>query len=142
MNNPRKVMLAALAVLFVSQFMTYSTSNVYGYVTPTDGWRGTHAVWHYENNPEGTGWEIHRHAMLIIPLLAYVYLSSFWKKDFWRRWGYLISLVLIFACLTPGEWTEYGFKLGLAAFGLAIWATVLNRRDRKSAQQFPGVNAG
>jgi hypothetical protein len=127
--RPRRLMLTATVVLFVSQFFMYSESTDYGMLS-MDANYNTHGTYWFTGDPVGTGWQIHWQAKLIIPLLAVAYLSKICEDLRWRAWGYLASVFLVFFSMTPGQQWMTGMRIGFAAMAIAIWAAVENRRLR------------
>jgi hypothetical protein len=133
MSKARRTMTVALAVLFVSQFFAYAEDRGYGVLSMDSNYNTSGTYW-VDLEPSGTGWEIHPYARLIIPFLAFAYITSLCEQPWWRNWGYLASVMLVFICLSPGQQWMPGTRLGFVSLGLAIWAAVQNRRARKAEQ--------
>lgn len=126
----RVLLAVSLVVIFASQFLGYRRSESYGHLVVHADYSTT-GYYHYDFRPVGTGWQIHRFAPWVLTFLAFAYLTDLCEGRTWRRWGYLFTLGLVFLCLSPGAWTEPGFKLGLLGFAGCLVATMLNRAARK-----------
>ena len=125
-------MLVGLAVLFISQFFSYCADDSYGIMT-MDAEFNTHGTYWLSTGPVGTGWQLHAVAPYLFAVFAFIYFTVRCETAYWRRWGYLLTVILAFGCLAPGAWVCGGFKLGLAGYGLMIWAVARNRSDRNKS---------
>lgn len=127
---PRILMLAALVLLCASQFFDY-------FEAPGTGLSGFEReagaapiIW---DGVPVTGWDLHPQALPILMLLAAAFLvGDLAEHPLFRRFGYWISLGLVFAAMSPGAPTRAaGAALGGAAFLMvlvaAIWRQLLPR---------------
>lgn len=132
----RKLMTAALVLLFVSQFFTYRNYTGHSMMTVGMGFEST-SVTHWFGQDAGTGWELHPHAYVIIAVLAVIYLNEISESEFWSRWGWWLTLPAFWAAIVPGGISAPGAKMGLLAVGLALLAAIANQFERKAAKAAP-----
>lgn len=122
----RKLMLAAIVLMAVSQFLPYSTAYRDAIMS------GTSMPFAVNEGVDGTGWEVHGHALPMLLLLLGYFLSPLADDKGFGRFGWWVSVVALFITMMPGSPTP-GVWVGLAAVGLAIVAAILNGRDVKRA---------
>ena len=130
------VMIAAILLLFVSQFFYYFDDKgtaVLGNMTNLDYYTTLDFI---SFDRIGTGWELHPHAYVILVLLAFAFLrDDILDHPLFQRWGWWVSLILVFAAIIPGApMRATGAGMGGIAFLIAIAAVVLHRRERKAAK--------
>ncbi|MDB5430564.1 MAG: hypothetical protein JWP35_1680 [Caulobacter sp.] len=119
-DRDRKTMMAAIILLFVSQFLPYRHASGGGYLTremDTDHYTG-HVF--FNGHSAATGWQAHPYAIVLIGALAAIYLTKFHTRPWWVKWGYWASCVIIFPCISGEVIATPGGLMGLVAFGLAV----------------------
>ncbi len=129
----RRNMIVGLAIVFVSQWFQYGTGEGVGVLSMNSIYE-THGVYWFPNGYGGTGWEMHPVAPYLLPVLACIYFTALSESVFWRKWGYLLTVVLAFPCLLAGEGKCGGCMAGLIGACFMIWGSVLNRKDRKAEE--------
>src|ERR1700731_3716393 len=108
MSRAGKIMLAAIALLFVSEFFIYYAPQ--GWTSIGTRLPGDKPYGEYWNDPAraSTGWQMNSYAWLVIPCLAIVYIGGWCERPFWRNWGYLISLGLFVIAAGGGQSSQPG----------------------------------
>lgn len=129
----RRWLLIGLTLLFFSQFLLYHHNGNYG-IAMADGAGGLSTGIYLD--PPATGWDEHPLARLVLPALFVVYVSLLRFKPFWVRWGYGVSVFLMFLFgIITGEsgatLDVWGTRLGLAAIAMAGYAAYLDFQARK-----------
>ncbi len=130
----RKLMTVALILLFASQFFTYQNYSGHSMMTVGIGFEST-TITHWFGQEEGTGWELHPHAYVIIAALVLIYLNEISETEFWSRWGWWLTIPLFWAASSPGGISAPGAKMGMAAVLLALAAAVANLFERRAARR-------
>jgi hypothetical protein len=131
-GRARRTMLTALCVNVVSQFFHYSDADVTTYVNYSNPGHSERP--HGEVlGMTGIGWAVH---WLAIPILAFLFWhysrpASEERKGF-GKWGWWPTLVALWFAMLPSS-PSLGLYLGIASFGIAIWAVVLKGREEKAA---------
>jgi hypothetical protein len=125
--RPSQLALGALLLLCVSQFFTYYVPRNWGTLSISSNFN---TVGHYYFDPVkgGTGWAIHPWAPHVLMLLAALHGSSISESRHFRRFGYWLSLPLMFGALTPGSISMPGGKMGVTALCLMLLAAIWNWR--------------
>jgi hypothetical protein len=132
---PQLIMLGAILLNFVSQFFLHVNdpgSAMLTDMTNTDYYTGIHYFW---GKGVATGWELHPHAYVILLVLAFVYLrDDVVEGSFFRRWGWWLSVLAIFACTIPGNYVQEvgGIMSGISVL-IAVAAAIGNGRQVKAA---------
>lgn len=121
-TRPQKLMLGAIVLMALSQFLPYSTAFSSAIF---DGTATTHAV---NEGVTGRGWEIHPHAIPVYVLLLGYFLSPLAHDKGFGRFGWWVAAIALFVTMMPGSPTP-GVWVGLVAVGLAVVAAILNGRD-------------
>ena len=137
---PRLLMIAALILLTLSQFFAY-------FDDPTTGFLSIHETFDtaalYRIAVQGTGWDLHPQAYLILAAIAFALLrDDVADHPMFRRFGFWVCLVLIFAAISPGAPIRaVGAAMGGIAFlmGLvaAIWNQLLPRMETRFSRKAP-----
>ncbi len=126
-SKGRKLMLGAIVLNAVSQFLPYSEASfgaMFG--------EGTSTIGSYNYGVTGIGWAVHWHAVPILAVLAWFFVREAAEElTGLGRWGWWPAAVLIWLAILPGTATV-GVCVGLASVALAIWAVVTKRRERKA----------
>jgi hypothetical protein len=125
-ERPRRILLCAVALCFVSQFLNYGETQSFFLTnaTNTDYYTGMGSV-----ESAASGWRLHPLAAPILLLLATVFASPLARRPEVRRWGYWAALALLFVAIVPlAPVRHFGAMLGAVTFGLAVWAALANRK--------------
>lgn len=130
MSKARILMIAALAIYFLSLFLPYQDEGTSG--DQPILWN-TGVIVHLQNTvPEQTGFQLFHYAGFVVGGLFLLFITAFYKNAFWQRYGYWISLVLVlFFAFGGAVIRTSGGKLSLLCVALIILAAYLNAKDRK-----------
>jgi hypothetical protein len=126
----RRLMTAIIVLLFVSQFLPYHDDTSHSMLLFDSDFNSELTTWF--GQAAGTGWQLHPQAYVIIAGLVLVYLNDISETTWWSRWGWWVSVVLIFVAVVPATTRTIGGVVGLGCVMLAIVAAVLNSRERKT----------
>lgn len=120
MEKSRKYMIAATALLFVSQFFAYSERE---FTRPmTDVTTGNY--YNGALTPSQTGWQWHSWYLgIILGIIAYIFYSKTRSLVY-----YIVSLVVILASALG---SGMGANLGIIAVVIAGYAIYLKRKESK-----------
>ena len=131
-SGARLLLIAAWVLLIVSQFFEYSNGGN-GFMTFEPDFRGS-TVYLDLSSKAGTGWELHKHAYVILVVLAFVLLREDIADTKWfSRFGYWAVLLLILAATVPGAPFQCnGAMMGFVALLIALAAALMNHFSRKS----------
>jgi hypothetical protein len=137
-TGPQLTMLLAIALLFVSQFFLYLNDQSSGMLLNTSRWDlyTTLLITSFENI--GSGWHLHPHAFVIIPLLAFLFMNkSVLADERFQRWGWWAGVALVFAATIPGAYVRnaVGGSMGGIAVLIALVAAIRQRYEAKSESQ-------
>jgi hypothetical protein len=126
------VMLAAIVLLFVSQFFDYGDGNS---AYPIFGPDFAMDVW-INFGLNGIGWELHPQAWVIIVVLAFAFLrSDIYEHPLMQKFGWWAGFVLVIACNTPSDGIRaFGSTLGLIAILLALVAAIMHQMAQRKAK--------
>ncbi len=135
----RLLMIAAIMLLFVSQFFLYLNDSGGGFIPNamnlieyTDLVRTSFAA-------VGTGWELHPHAYVILVVLAFAFLrDDIIHAPLFEKAGWWVSLILVFAATLPGAYVRnaIGGSMGGIAVLIAFAAVLVHlaeKRQQKAA---------
>lgn len=127
------VMLAAIVLLFVSQFFDYGDGNS-AFMTFDPDFSGS-TVW-IDFGLNGIGWEVHPQAWVIIVVLAFAFLrSDVYDHPLIQKFGWWAGFVLVLASNTPSDGIRaFGSSLGLIAMLLALVAAIMHQMARRKAK--------
>lgn len=124
-ERPRRIMLIAAAMMFVSQFLNYvaeSTSERHvealGMVSPNSSIGGSTFTVNVPV-PAQSGWSVHPTAILFLIALAVMFATGMKPGESVKRWWYWIGVGLLAACLFPFDMEDLP-GLGLLAGVIAI----------------------
>lgn len=144
----RLLMIAAIVLLFVSQFFLYLNDPGSGFIPNamnlneyTDLVRTSFAA-------VGTGWELHPHAYVILIVLAFAYLrDDIVASPLFSKAGWWVSLILVIAATVPGAYIRNatGGSMGGIAVLIAFAAVLVHlaeARQEKAAAKASGAAAG
>jgi hypothetical protein len=137
---PQRWMIGAIALSFVSQFLLYMNDDgVAGLYDMTNTDYYTQMVV-YAFASHGTGWQLHPHAFVLLPVLAFLFLrEDFVARPWFIRWGYWLGVVMLFFCATPGApfRSALGALLGFIAIFIGILGAILHGRAVRAAGKAP-----
>lgn len=125
-ERPRKIMLAATALLFVSQFFRYGEKTAYFLTdaTNTSLYTGMASA-----DSPASGWSLHPHALPVILVLAAAFGAPLARRAGVRGWIYWAGAALVFLAVIPAApMRGVGAMMGLVAVGLAVWAALAARK--------------
>jgi hypothetical protein len=128
---PHLLMLVALVVLLISQFFAYGDGNN-AYMTFEPDFRGS-SVW-ISFGLNGTGWELHPQAWVILVVLAFAFLrSDIYDHPLMQRFGWWAALALVVLCNTPSAGIRaFGSSLGMVAMLVALVAAIAHQVGRRT----------
>lgn len=120
------VMIAAIVLLFVSQFFYYLDDPGTGFLSIDADFNTTG---YYTFGAQGTGWQLHPHAYVILVILAFAFLRDDIVELAWfRRFGWWAALVLIVAATAPGAYFRAdGGAMGGIAVLIAFAAALMHQ---------------
>lgn len=125
LERPRRIMLIAIGLLFISQFFAYGEKTNYHLIDPGAAFyteMGSQEV-------EATGWELHPLAGPIILGLFLLFAMRFDNHPQVRRWRYWAAVVLFIVATSPAAPVRaFGAMLGVVALGLAVWSAIMARK--------------
>lgn len=120
------VMIAAIVLLFVSQFFYYLDDPGTGFLSIDADFNTTG---YYTFGAQGTGWQLHPHAYVILVVLAFAFLrDDIVDLPWFRRFGWWAALALVVAATAPGAYFRAdGGAMGGIAVLIALSATLLHQ---------------
>ena len=129
----RLLMIAAIALLFVSQFFLYLDDPSSALLTIGGDFSSTLHI--FDFGAKGTGWELHPHAWVILVVLGFVFLrDDFIDHPLFVRFGWWASVALVIAATAPGAYFRaFGGGLGGIAVLMALGAAFLHLIETKRA---------
>ncbi len=133
-SGPQLTMLVAIALLFVSQFFLYLNDHSTGMLANTSRWDLYTTLYIFSPQNIGSGWQLHPHAFVILPVLAYAFLSKSVLGDpRFQRWGWWGSVALVTAATVPGAYVRgaMGGSMGGIAVAIAIVAAIRQRLETR-----------
>ncbi len=130
----RLVMIAAVALLFVSQFFYYLDDPSSAQLSIGPDFSSS-TLYIFDFGAKGTGWELHPHAWVILVVLGFAFLrDDFIDHPLFIRFGWWASVVLVIAATAPGAYLRaFGGGMGGIAVLMAIGATLLHMAETKRA---------
>ena len=142
-GRPRRLVMAAIALMTVSQFFHYqATYRQQTGIAIVGGGGGDHvvadiatgtAIAHAYYTIDGvSGWSLHHHVWIVLAALAVVFGFRLRPGQVWDVWGFWIAVAGLVLCLFPTDTTMappgLGFYMGVVAVLIAIRAALLHRR--------------
>ena len=129
-SGAQLTMLVAIALLFVSQFFLYLNDAATGFLSGTSDFNAatTHTFTSFQEI--ATGWELHPHAFLILPVLLIAFLNKgVLAHPLFRAWGWWAAVVLVLVATVPGAYFRgaTGAAMGGIAVVIALVAAIRNR---------------
>lgn len=139
----RLLMIAALVLLFVSQFFLYLNDPGGGYIPNAMNLEEYTRVVITSFGAVGTGWELHPHAYVILILLAFAFFrDDIVNAPLFSKAGWWVSLILVIAATVPGAYIRNatGGSMGGIAVLIAFAAVLVHMaegRQQKAAAKPP-----
>ena len=133
MGIPRRQMLVGIALMFAAQFLPYATPDGRGSLYVDSQFNTLGHYW-FTNGPGGTGWEVHEYARYLLPAFAVIYLSRICETVFWKKWGYLLTLIFSTGCWGQATADTKGFWVGILGFAAMCSGAYQNRKGRKASE--------
>jgi hypothetical protein len=132
-TGPQLTMLLAIALLFVSQFFFYMNDQSSGMLVNTSRWDLYSVLVLISSQNIGTGWQLHPHAFVILPVLAIAFLNKSILADArFQRWGWWAGVGLVLAATAPGAYVRaLGGSMGGIAVLIALVAAIRYRSESK-----------
>lgn len=126
------VMIAAIALLFVSQFFDYGDGNSAYPIFGSDFRMDVYINF----GLNGIGWELHPQAWIVIIVLAFAFLrSDVYDHPLMQKWGWWAALALVVFCNTPSDGIRaFGSTLGLISMLIALVAAIMHQMARGKAK--------
>lgn len=141
----RLLMIAAIVLLFVSQFFLYLNDEGSGYIPNAMNLNEYTQVVITGFGAVGTGWELHPHAYVILIVLAFAFLrDEIVNAPLFSKAGWWVSLVLVIAATVPGAYIRNatGGSMGGIAVLIAFAAVLVHMaeaRQQKAAAKTPAA---
>jgi hypothetical protein len=139
----RLLMLAAILLLFVSQFFLYLNDEGSGFIPNAMNLNEYTDLIITSFAAVGTGWELHPHAYVILVVLAFAFLvDDIVNAPLFARAGWWVSLILVIAAILPGAslrdapGASMGGIAALIAFA-AVLVHLAEARQTKAAAKAP-----
>ena len=133
----RRLMTVTLLLLLVSQFLPYHDDTSHSQLLFDSDFNSSLTIWF--GQAAGTGWQLHPQAYVIIAGLVLVYLNDISESAWWARWGWWLTVALVWIAVVPASGRTIGGLIGLGCIVLALVAAWLNRRERKAKIPTPGT---
>lgn len=129
----RLLMIAAIVLLLISQFFYYLDDPSTGFLSIDADFNTTG---YYTFGAQGTGWELHPHAYVILVILGFAFLrDDIVDYPLFVRFGWWAAVILVFAATIPGAYLRaFGGGMGGIALLLAIGAALLHLVETKRAE--------
>jgi hypothetical protein len=136
------LMIAALVLLLVSQFFYYLDDPGTGYLSIDADFN---TIGYYTFGAQGTGWQLHPHAYVILVALGFAFLrDDIIDLPWFRKFGWWLAVVLVFAATIPGAYFRAdGGAMGGIAVLMALGAAILNwAKSKRPAEPREEKQAG
>lgn len=136
----RVLMIAAIVLLFISQFFLYMNDQGSGYIPNAMNLNEYTQVVMTSFGMVGTGWELHPHAYVFLVILGFAFLrDDVVNSPLFSKIGWWISLVLVVASTWPGAYLRdaIGGSMGGIAVLMALAAVLIRQaeaRQEKAAE--------
>ena len=134
------LMIAAIVLLFISQFFLYLNDQGSGYIPNAMDLEHYTQLVITSYGAVGTGWELHPHAYLFLVILAFAFLrDDVVSSPLFAKVGWWVSLVLVIASTWPGAYLRdaLGGSMGGIAVLIALAAVLVHQaeaRQQKAAE--------
>lgn len=128
----RLLMIAAIVLLFISQFFLYLNDQGSGYIPNAMDLEHYTQLVITSYGAVGTGWELHPHAYLFLVILAFAFLRDDVVGSPWfSAFGWWVSLGLVLASTWPGAYLRdaVGGSMGGIAVLIALASVILHLRE-------------
>ena len=130
----RLLMIAAILLLFISQFFLYLNDQGGGYIPNAMDLEHYTQLVITSYGAVGTGWELHPHAYLFLVILAFAFLrDDIVSIPLFSKAGWWVSLVLVVASTWPGAYLRdaIGGSMGGIAVLIALAAVILHQVETR-----------
>ena len=139
------LLIAAAVLLFISQFFYYFDDASHSYLDPGSETKASTLYLDLSSRGTATGWELHKHAYVILVVLAFALLRDDIAGTPWfGRFGYWAALLLIFVATTPGApFRAPGAAMGMVSCLMALAAALMNmvrRNGIRNPSYPPNIN--
>ena len=133
----RLLMIAAILLLFVSQFFLYLDDESSAFLSIGADYSST--LYIYDFGAKGTGWDLHPHAWVILVALGFAFLrDDIADHRLFVRYGWWVAVALVFAATIPGAYLRaFGGSLGGISLLMALGAAILHRLETRRAAAKP-----
>ena len=134
------LIIAAIVLLFISQFFLYLNDQGSGYIPNAMDLEQYTQLVITSYGAVGTGWELHPHAYLFLVILAFAFLrDDVVSSPLFSKVGWWVSLVLVIASTWPGAYLRdaIGGSMGGIAVLIALAAVLVHQaeaRQQKAAE--------
>ncbi len=142
----RLLMIAAIALLFISQFFLYLNDPGGGFIPNAMNMNEYTDVVITSFAAVGTGWDLHPHAYVILIVLAFAFLrDDIVASPLFAKAGWWVSLILVIACILPGAPLRdaFGATMGCVAALIALASVLVHvaeARQQQAAAKAPGAS--
>lgn len=132
----RLLMIAAVLLLFASQFFYYLDDPSTGMLSIGSDFSTTGYYW---LGAQGTGWELHPQAYVVLVVLGFALLrDDVAEHRLFLRFGYWACVVLVIASTAPGAYfRSLGGGMGGIAVLIAFGAAILHQISNKTLAPTP-----
>ncbi|HEY3798461.1 MAG TPA: hypothetical protein VGL58_08910 [Caulobacteraceae bacterium] len=147
LDKARQMMIAALVVMFLSEFLEYSGGRTVVNSIPIYGSGGGDYVANVSANSTqhvagANGWGYHPLAILILGAIAVVFGLNLKLPPPWHAWRYRIAFVGLVFCVLPVNLADgpgLGLFLGFAALAIGALAWRMGGRPVVEAPAAPAT---
>ncbi|MHB1102514.1 MAG: hypothetical protein ACYC0C_07000 [Devosia sp.] len=128
-SRAQLLMLAAIMLLGFSQFFEYMDEPLIGSMVNDSFVPNPY----YSGEEQGTGWQLHPHAWVILVVLAFAFLrDEIVSHPLFIRYGWWAAAALVVAASVPGAWVRtLGGGMGGIAVLMALAAALLHLFETK-----------
>jgi len=133
----RLLMMAAILLLFVSQFFLYLNDQGGGYIPNAMNLTQYTDLVITGFGAVGNGWELHPHAYLFLVILAFAFLrDDIVNSPLFSKAGWWVSLVLVVASTYPGAYLRdaVGGSMGGIAVLIALASVFVHLAEARQHQ--------
>lgn len=129
----RLLMIAAILLLFVSQFFLYLDDESSAFLSVGGDFSST--LYIYDFGAKGTGWDLHPHAWVILVALAFAFLrDDIADHRLFVRFGWWVAVALVLTATIPGAYLRaFGGSLGCISLLMALGAAILHTLETRRA---------
>lgn len=137
-TTPRKMMVAAFIMQFLTLFILVKDSDSFGTLavslpsTYSSGWTsGTYWI----GDPARTGFQARPLSILILPALFFMFATKNYERPWWHKNGYLLTVAIMLFFTSGGAmFREIGGFINISAFFMACAAAFMHWKAFKSSK--------